>query len=72
MKNIIEARDSKVAELDQLAEELDTMDAGEEFDAKFARSQELHGKIKELNGKIDEARELNETLEAVKGKAEML
>ena len=41
MKNIIEARDSKVAELDQLVEELDTMDAGEEFDAKFARSQEL-------------------------------
>ncbi len=66
MKNIIEARDSKVAELDQLVEELDTMDAGEEFDAKFARSQELHGEIKELNGKIDEARELNETLEAVK------
>ena len=66
MKNIIEARDSKVAELDQLVEELDTMDAGEEFDAKFARSQELHGEIKDLNGKIDEARELNETLEAVK------
>ncbi len=66
MKNIIEARDGKVAELDQLVEELDTMDAGEEFDAKFARSQELHGEIKDLNGKIDEARELNATLEAVK------
>ena len=66
MKNIIEARDGKVAELDQLVEELDTMDAGEEFDAKFARSQELHGEIKDLNGKIDEARELNQTLEAVK------
>jgi len=66
VKNIIEARDGKVAELDQLVEELDTMDAGEEFDAKFARSQELHGEIKDLNGKIDEARELNQTLEAVK------
>jgi HK97 family phage major capsid protein len=66
VKNIIEARDGKVAELDQLVEELDTMDAGEEFDAKFARSQELHGEIKDLNGKIEEARELNQTLEAVK------
>ena len=52
MKNIIEARDAKVAELDQLVEELDNMEAGEEFDAKYARSQELHGEVKELNTKI--------------------
>lgn len=66
MKKLIEARDAKVAELDQLVEELDNMDAGEEFDAKFARSNELHAEVKDLNVKIDEAREANETLKAVK------
>ena len=66
MKKLIEARDTKVAELDQLVEELDNMDAGEAFDEKFARSQELHSEVKDLNVKIDEAREASETLKAVK------
>ena len=66
MKKLIEARDTKVAELDQLVEELDNMDAGEAFDEKFARSQELHAEVKDLNVKIDEAREASETLKAVK------
>ena len=66
MKKLIEARDTKVAELDQLVEELDNMDAGEAFDEKFARSQELHAEVKDLNVKIDEAREAGKTLKAVK------
>jgi HK97 family phage major capsid protein len=66
VKKLIEARDTKVAELDQLVEELDNMDAGEAFDEKFARSQELHAEVKDLNVKIDEAREASETLKAVK------
>ncbi len=66
MKKLIEARDSKVAELDGLVAELDEMDAGKEFDTKFARSNELHTEVKELNDKIEEAREAAETLKAVK------
>jgi HK97 family phage major capsid protein len=66
MKKLIEARDSKVAELDGLVSELDEMEASEEFDAKFARSNELHAEVKELNEKIEEAREATETLKAVK------
>ena len=66
MKKLIEARDSKVAELDGLVAELDEMEAGEDFDAKFARSNELHTEVKELNDKIEEAREAAETLKAVK------
>ena len=66
MKKLIEARDSKVAELDGLVAELDEMEASEEFDAKFARSNELHAEVKELNEKIEEAREAAETLKAVK------
>ena len=50
MKKLIEARDSKATELDGLVAELDEMEAGEEFDAKFARSEELHAEVKELNG----------------------
>ena len=53
MKNIIEARDSKVAELDQLVEELDAMDAGEEFDAKSARDHKSYmAKSKILTEKL--------------------
>jgi HK97 family phage major capsid protein len=66
LKKLIEARDSKVAELDGLVVELDEMEASEEFDAKFARSNELHAEVKELNEKIEEAREAAETLKAVK------
>jgi HK97 family phage major capsid protein len=66
LKKLIEARDSKVAELDGLVAELDEMEASEEFDAKFARSNELHAEVKELNEKIEEAREAAETLKAVK------
>ena len=35
MKKLIEARDSKVAELDGLLEELDEMTEGEEFDVNL-------------------------------------
>ena len=66
MKKLIEARESKVAELDGLVAELDEMEAGEEFDGKFTRSNELHAEIKELDVKIDEAREVAETLKKVK------
>ena len=66
MKKLIEAREAKVAELDGLVAELDEMEAGEEFDSKFARSNELHAEIKDMNEKIEEAREAAETLEAVK------
>ena len=66
MKKLIEARDAKVAELDSLVVELDEMDAGETFDSKFARSNELHTEVKELNVKIGEARDAAETLKAVK------
>ena len=48
MKKLIEARDSKVAELDGLLEELDEMTEGEEFDGKLARSKDLHVEIKDL------------------------
>ena len=67
MKKLIEAREAKVAELDGLVTELDEMEAGEDFDSKFARSNELHAEIKEMNEKIEEAREAAETLKAVKG-----
>ena len=66
MKKLIEAREAKVAELDGLVAELDEMEAGEEFDSKFARSNELHAEIKAMNEKIEEAREAAETLKAVK------
>ena len=66
MKKLIEAREAKVAELDGLVAELDEMEAGEEFDSKFARSNELHSEIKDMNEKIEEAREAAETLKAVK------
>ena len=66
MKKLIEAREAKVAELDGLVAELDEMEAGEEFDSKFARSNELHAEIKDMNDKIEEAREAAETLKAVK------
>ena len=66
MKKLIEARESKVAELDGLVAELDEMEAGEEFDGKFARSNELHAEIKDLDVKIDEARDVAETLKKVK------
>ena len=66
MQKLKEARDSKVAELDGLVEELETLEAGENFDAKFDRSKELHAEIKDLNVKLDEAREAAETLKAVK------
>lgn len=66
MQKLKEARDSKVAELDGLVEELETLEAGETFDTKFDRSKELHAEIKDLNIKIDEAREAAETLKAVK------
>ena len=66
MKKLIEAREAKVAELDGLVAELDEMEAGEEFDGKFARSNELHAEIKDMNEKIEEAREAAETLKAVK------
>ena len=52
MKKLIEAREAKVAELDGLVSELDEMEAGEEFDSKFARSNELHSEIKDMNDKI--------------------
>ncbi len=51
MKKLIEARDSKVAELDGLLEELDEMTEGEEFDGKLARSKDLHVEIKDLEEK---------------------
>ena len=66
MKKLIEAREAKVAELDGLVAELDEMEAGEEFDSKFTRSYELHAEIKDMNEKIEEAREAAETLKAVK------
>jgi HK97 family phage major capsid protein len=66
LKKLIEAREAKVAELDGLVAELDEMEAGEEFDSKFARSNELHAEIKDMNDKIEEAREAAETLKAVK------
>ena len=66
MQKLKEARDSKVAELDGLVEELETLEAGETFDTKFDRSKELHAEIKDLNVKLDEAREAAETLKAVK------
>jgi HK97 family phage major capsid protein len=66
LKKLIEAREAKVAELDSLVAELDEMEAGEEFDSKFARSNELHAEIKDMNEKIEEAREAAETLKAVK------
>jgi HK97 family phage major capsid protein len=66
LQKLKEARDSKVAELDGLVEELETLEAGETFDTKFDRSKELHAEIKDLNIKIDEAREAAETLKAVK------
>ena len=66
MKKLIEAREAKVAELDGLVSELDEREAGEEFDSKFARSNELHAEIKDMNEKIEEAREAAETLKAVK------
>jgi HK97 family phage major capsid protein len=66
LKKLIEAREAKVAELDGLVAELDEMEAGEEFDSKFARSNELHAEIKDMNEKIEEAREAAETLKAVK------
>ena len=66
MKKLIEAREAKVAALDGLVAELDEMEAGEEFDSKFARSNELHAEIKDMNEKIEEAREAAETLKAVK------
>jgi len=66
LKKLIEARESKVAELDGLVAELDEMEAGEEFDGKFARSNELHAEIKDLDVKIDEARDVAETLKKVK------
>ena len=66
MKKLIEARDSKVAELDGLLEELDEMTEGEEFDGKLARSKDLHVEIKYLEEKITDAREAAETLKAVK------
>jgi len=66
LKKLIEAREAKVAELDGLVSELDEMEAGEDFDKKFARSNELHAEIKAMNEKIEEAREAAETLKAVK------
>ena len=66
MKKLIEAREAKVAELDGLVTELDEMEAGEEFDSKFTRSNQLHSEIKDMNEKIEEAREAAETLKAVK------
>ena len=66
MKKLIEARDSKVAELDGLLSELDEMTEGEEFDGKLARSKDLHVEIKDLEEKITDAREAAETLKAVK------
>ena len=68
MKKLIEAREAKVAELDGLVAELDEMEAGEDFDKKFARSNQLHAEIKDMNEKIEEAREAAETLKAVKEK----
>ena len=72
MKNLIEARDSKVAELDGLLSELDEMTEGEEFDGKLARSKDLHVEIKDLEEKITDAREAAETLKAVKESREEL
>lgn len=72
MKKLIEAREAKVAELDGLVSELDEMEAGEEFDSKFARSNELHAEIKDMNDKIEEAREAAETLKAVKESRNLL
>jgi len=66
LQKLKEARDSKVAELDGLIEVLETLEAGDDFDAKFDRSKELHAEIKDLNVKLDEAREAAETLKAVK------
>ena len=66
MHKLKEARDSKVAELDGLVEELETLEEGETFETKFDRSKELHAEIKDLNIKLDEAREAAETLKAVK------
>jgi HK97 family phage major capsid protein len=66
MKKLIEARDSKVAELDGLLSELDEMTEGEEFDGKLARSKDLHVEIKDIEEKITDAREAAETLKAVK------
>ena len=40
MKKLIEAREAKVAELDGLVSELDEMEAGEDFDSKFASRDE--------------------------------
>jgi len=72
VKKLIETRDSKVEELDGLVSELDEMEAGEEFDGKLARSKELHSEIKDLNEKIEEARDAEETLKAVKESREQL
>jgi HK97 family phage major capsid protein len=67
MKKLIEARDSKEAELINLVEVLDTLDVSAEgFNDKFDRSKALHIEVKDLNEKIEEAREATETLKAVK------
>jgi HK97 family phage major capsid protein len=67
MKKLIEARDSKEAELINLVEVLDTLDVSAEgFNDKFDRSKALHIEVKDLNEKIEEAREATETLKLVK------
>ena len=48
------------------------MTEGEEFDGKLARSKDLHVEIKDLEEKITDAREIAETLKAVKESREEL
>ena len=65
MKKLIEERDAKSAELNELVEEMDAMDKGEELDAKIERSNELLVEIKDLNEKIEKDADLRKTLKQV-------
>jgi len=65
LKKLIEERDAKSAELNELVEDMDAMEKGEELDAKIERSNELLVEIKDLNEKIEKDADLRKTLKEV-------
>ena len=65
MKKLIEERDAKSLELNDLVAEMENMDKGEELDAKLVRSNEILDDIKALDEKIEQAEDMRKTLNEV-------
>lgn len=65
MKKLIEERDAKSLELNDLVAEMENMDKGEELDAKLVRSNEILDDIKALDEKLEQAEDMRKTLSEV-------